>query len=252
MIRSKRPAYEPAAAGDPASRSRVEQLEIVEVDRRALALGRGVRVGEAAEELVEEHEDRARAGVAAAGGEDLEGGEVAPARVVLQLGHRARGVRRRLERERRGGLLGRQRGEHRAARLDRRAGAFDRHEPARAAQRRPEGFGGGVELGPRRAEVGRRRHRQHRARLAAAAQRVVRVADHLGQAVGHVGRGEVERVGAGRPVGEVGEEGGERGARRPRGAGRGPRARRGRRRPDRARRPRRARAGPGRRSRGRS
>ena len=67
MIRSKRSAYEPAAAGGPAQQVAGEQLEVVEVDGRALALGRGVGVGEAAEELVEEHEDRARAGVAAAG-----------------------------------------------------------------------------------------------------------------------------------------------------------------------------------------
>ena len=228
---------DPGLAGQQVAR---QQLEVVEVDAAASALGRRVGVGVAPQQLVDERQRRDGEAIGQRRGVSLAG------RAVGVGGGRLQGVRgapdlRALRVDGRAGL------ERAAADGERLARRVDGRPGARAGELGREGRARAVELGARGVEIGRAPRRQRRPRLPARAQLVVGGDDHPLQAIDRVAGREVERVGArrGQEVGQRGLEGLALG-RAPVGGieharSRGP-----------GRRRRRARAGSARRSRGRS
>jgi hypothetical protein len=149
-------------------------------------------------------------------GEGLERRAVPRVRCGRELGDGARPGVEGGERGRAGRRLGRV--QQLQAATHALAGAVDRGQRARRRQVCLRRAGRRRQLGPGGAEVGRPWRGQRGARLSAAAQRFVNVADHGPQAVGPVGRDELQRR---RPV--VAQEAGERRIERP--AAQRPRAR---------------------------
>jgi hypothetical protein len=168
-----------------------DELEVGEVQDGALALGGGVRVGVAAEQLVDQRQRLERAGVAAGLREGVECRAVALVRRRRELGHAAR--------------LGVEGGEHHTAgrgavriqqlqaAAHRLARAVDRGQRPRRGQVRLRRAGRRGELRAGCPEVGRPRRGERGPRLPAAAQGLVDVAHDGAQAVGPVGRDELER-----------------------------------------------------------
>ncbi len=182
------------------------ELEVVEVHRRAGALGRCVGVGVAPEQLAEQP-DRGGAGAVPAGcGVALERLQVGAARLGVEGLGPSRREGGRLE-----GAQGRGDGpgEHLVAPGERRARTLH-HRALEALQARRGGGARGAERRPQRGGVLElRRPGQLGARVAGAAQRVVDAEHGRPEAVHPVGGDKVERLVAGRR-GRVPEEVGDR------------------------------------------
>jgi hypothetical protein len=179
-----------------------QQLEVVEVDAAASALGRRVGVGVAPQQFVDEGQGRDGQAI----GERVDVGVARRAIGVGGGGLQRTGVARHLRPLRMGARAGVQRG---AADLERLARGLDGRAPVGARELGGERRVRALQRRARGAGIGRARRRQRRARLPARAQRVVRAEDHALQAVDGVGGGEVERIRArrGEEVGQRGVEG---------------------------------------------